>query len=171
MILECRNPAIIIEGQGDKDALPHLIRNLLNYHEIYDFTILPHPITKQNIPKLRRPGDLEKFLKYGLSKDGDSILVILDCDKLCAKDEVSQFTQRAMVLDGNKKIGFSFFNSEYESLFIACLDEIAEKYPEYGWNLDDWDILQDHEGIVGAKGYLTRHMKYGRAYKETREDL
>ena len=171
MILDCRNPFLILEGAGDKEAAPQLIRNLAYAHEIFDLSIVPDPIRRQNIPKLRSPCELEKFITYGLMKEGDSLLILLDCDELCAKDEVHAFTERVRKQHPTKKVGFAFFKSEYESLFISCLDLIAKRYPEYEWNLDAWNIEDNHEEIVDAKGYISRHMKHTRSYKPTRDQV
>ena len=171
MISACRNPFLILEGVGDKLAVPALIRNLAHEHEIFNLSIVPDPIRRQNIPKLRSTGELEKFITYGLMKDGDSLLILLDCDDLCAKDEVHAFTERVRKQIPAKKVGFAFFKSEYESLFVSCLDLIAERYPEYGWNLSDWNIDDEHEEIVGAKGYISRRMKANKSYKPTRDQV
>lgn len=168
MILNCRKPVLILEGEGDKLAVPQLIRGLAFEHEIFDFNTAPNPILKQNIPKLRKSGQLERFIEYGLSRDdGDSLLVLLDCDDLCAKDEARAFTERARIRNPPKKTGFAFFNSEYESFFISCLDLIEAQYPECEWDLSDWNIDNDHEKIIGAKGYLTSRMKVNMSYKPT----
>lgn len=171
MILDCRKPVLILEGPGDKIAVPKLVRDLAYEHEVFDLVIVPHPIMHQNIPRLRTSGELERFVQYGLMRDGDSLLVLLDCDDLCAKDEVHAFTERIHKQSPTKKIGFAFFKSEYESLFVFCLDLIAERYPEYEWNLDDWNINDDHEEIVGAKGYISDHMKINKSYKPTRDQV
>ena len=162
-------PILILEGPGDKAAIPLAIRNWLYGNEIYDISIRPSPIIGQNIPTLLREGELERFLKYALSRDGDSVLIFLDTDKECPKEVVLQFIRRAKNLNPRKKIGFSFFKCEFECLFLFCLDLIAEKYPDYGWDLDKWDPSFDFESIVGAKGLLSRLMKPGRSYKETRD--
>ena len=169
MISDCRNPFLILEGLGDKRAVPELVRKLAYAHEIFDLSIIPHPIMRQNIPKLRTVDELEKFITYGLMKDGDSLLILLDCDDSCAKDEVHVFTERVRKQNLTKKVGFAFFNSEYESFFVSCLDLIAERYPEYEWNLGDWNIDDDHEEIVGAKGYISDRMKTNKSYKPIRD--
>ena len=171
MILNCRKPVLILEGEGDKLAVPQLIRGLASEHEIFDLSIVSHPISGRNIPKLRKSGELERFIEYGLRRDGDSLLVLLDCDDLCAKDEARAFTERALNRNPAKKTGFAFFNSEYESFFISCLDLIADQYPERGWDLSDWNIANDHEEIIDAKRYLTKRMKANMSYKPTRDQL
>ncbi len=165
----CRAPALILEGEGDKEAVPLLIRRLLVEHEIADFHVQPNPIIRQTISGLRAPGQLERFLTYSVDRDGDSVLVLLDCDDDCPKEVVETYIPRVQKMYRGKNVGFAFFRSEYESLFICCLDIIAERYPDFGWNLDGWTLRQDHEAIRGAKQYLSRHMKSGRAYKEVRD--
>ena len=171
MISDCRKPVLILEGSGDKDAVPELLRNLAYKHKIFNFSTAPRPISGRNIQALRTSGQLERFIQHGLTKDGDSLLLLFDCDELCAKNEVHAFTERVRKQNPTKKVGFAFFNSEYESFFITCLDLIAKRYPEYEWDLGDWNVNDEHEEIVGAKGYISRHMKANKSYKPTRDQV
>jgi hypothetical protein len=83
MFDRCRGPVLILEGPGDKVAVPKLIREVLHSWGIFDVYPMPHPITNQSVSKLRRAGELEKFVGYSLQHEGDAALIILDCDEHC----------------------------------------------------------------------------------------
>ena len=168
-VKKCTRPGLILEGAGDKQSVPNFIRQLLVTHEVFDIYIQPDPILKQNIPRLRSAGQLERFIKYGASREGDSILLLLDSDAHCPNEIVVDFSMRIEKLPIEKKIGIGFFKCEFEVYFLYCLDLIAERYPEYGWNLGDWNPDSDFETIINAKGFLSKRMKKGRSYKATRD--
>lgn len=170
MIVACRRPVLIVEGPGDVAAVPLLLRSIAYAHGVYDFTCCPNPIKGQNLPKLSVSGALEKFTSYALSRDdGDSVLICVDTDGQCPKTAVEDFRRRLESTHVTKKVGLCFFHCEFEALFIACLDKIATAHTDYGWHMEEWSDDVQSETIKGAKGYLTRHMKRGRAYKEIRD--
>jgi hypothetical protein len=161
--MACR-PILILEGDGDRSAVPYLIR------EFSESKILPvsNPIIKQNVPRLSRTAELEKFLCYAMEReDADSVLILLDVDDDCAKVIVENWMPRIHALNPTKKIGVGLFVREFEAYFLACLDLIANKYVNYGWSIEDWNEAADHELIRGAKERLSRHMRSGKSYKET----
>lgn len=163
-VKKCKQPVLILEGAGDKQSVPNVIRQLLFAHEVFDFVIQPHPILKQNIPRLQIAGQLERFIKYGASREGDSVLLLIDSDAHCPNDIVVDFSKRIEKLSIEKKVGIGFFKCEFEVYFLYCLDLIAERYPDYGWDLGGWVPDSDFETIVDAKGFLSRCMKRGRSY-------
>ncbi len=165
----CKRPVLILEGPGDRDAVPLVIRNLLYSHEIFDFNVQPNPIIDQNVPKLKRANELERFVRYARYREGDSVLILLDADENCPKEISEEFAARIHDLQVPHNVGLAFFKCEFEVFFLFCLDYIAVQYTEYGWNLDGWNFNDDLEDIVGAKGYISRRMKKGRSYKETRD--
>jgi Domain of unknown function (DUF4276) len=164
-------PALILEGPGDGAAVPRLIRAVCERHRIHEFWPLPNPIIRQNVPKLSRVGELERYVQHALRRDGDSVLVALDTDESCPKEVIKAWAGRLTELHPRKHIGVCLFRCEFESLFLCCLDRIAERFPDYGWDFDDWSVDDDHESVVGAKGALSRRMRKGRAYKETRDQV
>lgn len=172
MITACRRPVLIVEGPGDVAAVPRLLRSIAYDHEVYDFNCCPNPITGQNLPKLSVNGVIEKFTGYALSRDdGDSVLICVDTDGQCPKTAAEDFVRRLNSTYITKKVGVCFFHCEFESLFITCLDAIATAHGECGWHMDGWTEDVQSETIKGAKGYLTRCMKKGRAYKEIRDQV
>jgi hypothetical protein len=65
-------------------------------------------------------------------------------------------------------VGIALFRSEFETLFLHCIDEIATHFTDYGW-FSEKLLSRDLETIRDAKGTLSRMMRNDRAYKETRD--
>ena len=172
MISACRHPVLIIEGPGDEAAVPLLLRKIAHEHGIYDFNPCSHPIQGPNLPKLAVDGMLERFVGYAQSRsDGDSVLVCVDTDGACPKTNVENLARRLKAMHLTKKVGLCFFHCEFEAMAITCLDLVSARFPEFGWRMEDWTGDIAAEDIRGAKGYLTRHMRKGKAYKETRDQV
>lgn len=152
-------PVLIVEGAGDAEAVPLLIRSLTD-HRVQP---MPNPLQKQNVPRLSREGELEKFATHALRRDGDSVLFLLDVDEGCVFEIVREWVPRLAALQPSKKIGIGLFVREFESFFLASLDAIAAEYPQYGWSLEGWTAADDHEAPRGVKERLSGRMKQGRA--------
>lgn len=158
-----------MEGAGDASAVPRLIRETYAKNGIYDVNPAPKPKMNTEIRKLNRAGELERYVRYALSDSGDSVLVALDCDDLCPSDVLEQFCLRIKAIKPSKKVGVVLFRSEFETMFLHCIDEISTYYPDYGWNVNLLGRRSDVEKIRGAKEMLSRMMKIDRGYKETRD--
>ena len=173
MIIACRQPVLILEGAGDAQAVPHLIRKTLWHHGVFGLDPASHPITKTSVPKLARDGELERRIRYAAMREGDSVLLALDTDDDCPFDVAKIYAERVrrLIPAPEKKIGIVFFNCEFETLFLYCLAQIAAANPGYGWKLGDFDPAADFERIRGAKETITGNMAANRAYKETRDQV
>ncbi|SRR6266446_1781157 len=68
-----------------------------------------------------------------------------------------------------KKVGIALFRSEFETLFLYCIDEIIAQFGEYRWLRRRAPLTGDIESIRDAKGAISRMMSSDRAYKETRD--
>ncbi len=131
----------------------------------------PRPIRCGDVPKLARPGEIEKFVQYACSRpDGDSVLLIVDCDDGCPREIVASLCQRVKDIAKRfeKRVGLALMHREFETLFLYSLRELAEKYPHLPWSLEDLDPERDWTEIRGAKEKLRRCMG-GAPYKETRD--
>jgi hypothetical protein len=82
----------IVEGYGDKEAVPHLVARMAAHFEIP--TISPNPIRVGEWRKVRRAGELERHLSLAHSRQADHILVILDLDDFCPVTEMEQTLPR-----------------------------------------------------------------------------
>jgi hypothetical protein len=168
MISECKRPTLIVEGAGDTRAIPRLIRETLHSHLIYDINPVPRAIHNVEIRRLIRSGELERYIEYAVRNVGDSVLLILDCEDFCPLEICQHFCFRIAALCPRKKVGIVLFQSEFETLFLHCIDEIAAHFPDYGW-ISQRFLHRDIETIRDAKGTLSRMMRNDRAYKETRD--
>lgn len=168
------SPVVLTEGAGDQEAVPFLLRHLIAAAGVHDIFPASRPIRVGDIPKLRRDGELERFIRYGSSRDdGDGVIMLLDCDDGCPCTVAGEFTRRIRAIQPaiGKPVGIGFLKKEYECLFLASIASIAAAYPEYGWSLDSFDAEQDMEEIRGAKSQLSKLMRPGRSYKPTRDQV
>jgi len=147
----------IVEGPGDKAALPILLRRLLHAHEIYDVEVM-RPYTLGDVYKV-----VKNFRRYVLTaaKEGAPILWTLDLDDGCPV-EILKLLEKELPAGVNVPLKFSFFVREYESMFICeqqCLLELGL--------VDDCVFPEQPEAIRGAKEWISKAMPSGRSYKET----
>jgi hypothetical protein len=118
-----------------------------------------------------RPGEIEKFVQYaGTRQDGDSVLLIVDCDDDCPREVVVDLCQRVRPIAERfaKRVGLALMHREFETLFLYSLKELAEQYPELRWTLEVPDSERDWAEVRGAKEKLRQRMSTG-TYKETRD--
>ena len=166
----CKSTVVIVEGDADREAVPFLLRRVIEHEDIIDHTILERPIRARDIPTVRREGELERFVQLACTRKGaDSVLVLIDCDDDCARDVAFEFSKR---LDGiaqvaRKKVGVGFFCREFEALFLCCISFLNQKYPALGLILDGAPAPEVAENIRDAKGTLARLIPSG-TYKPTR---
>ena len=156
----------IVEGPGDKQAVPGLVRRIL-YEKMNRFDIIVGRVIKAN----GKPGSVEKverLLQYAILENCDGILVLFDADDECPYEEASKIANQAMALGLGVPVVVVYAEAEYESWFICNLapgrgQEIRERLSME----NSVDAPKDVENIKGAKEWLTRNMPYNRAYKET----
>lgn len=161
--------AVIVEGHGDVQSAPALIARSAS---AFGFTLIPgDPIRAGEAPKLRRKGELERFLKLAASRsEVDEVFVVLDLDDGCAKEYYNEFVKRCSSIsaDIGKTVHFCFCVREFEAWFLSDLETIRLALPEYG--IPEGIAIENAEAIRGAKQVLKRYCR-GRGYKETRDQL
>jgi hypothetical protein len=168
-----RKPVILVEGDGDMKAVPFLIRKLAEASGFYDLIPCPNPIKCGEIPKLRKEGQLERFVQYAcIRSESDSVILVVDCDDDCPVTTSGEFAARANLIAQRfrKKVGIAFIQKEFETLFLYSLRELSVSYPEHGWLLKESDASTDWATVRGAKSELNRRMK-NYTYKETRDQV
>jgi hypothetical protein len=168
-----RRPVLLVEGPGDKEAVPALIRSLASHLEIYDLQPAPHPITCRDLVSIGRPDQLEKFVEYACMRDdGDAVLLVVDCDDDCPATSGPALAARALPIAERyrKKVGIVLLYREFESLFLLSLASIRESFKDYDWRIEELPSDEDLENKRGAKELLRKAMGIG-IYKETRDQV
>lgn len=156
----------IVEGPGEVDAIPILIRRIAA-------TAVPGAVPRVARPirvkrdRFLKENELERYVDLAARQAGSDgrILVILDADDDCPPQLASGILRRATTARSDRRIQVVLARREYEAWFLAAADSIAG---HRGLSTDT-TTPADPESVRNAKGWLTSHMPPGRAYKETRD--
>ena len=154
----------IVEGPGDVQAAPILLRKILSdYLNCYDVGVLA-PKRASGRGGLDRVGGIEKFIRYAaITPDCEGILVLVDADSDCALDWAKQTCDRCRDVGVAVPIAVVCAVLEYEAWFLASFDSIRES-----GRLNQGIMFDgDPENFGGVKEWFTQQMPLGRAYKET----
>lgn len=154
----------VVEGHGEVEALPVLLRRVADELLDVPFIEVPRPF-RQGRGSLVRPGGIERAVELTRRRVGGhgGVLVLLDADDDCPADMAPQLLARANAAAAGIRTAVVLATREYEGWFLAAADSLAGKR-----DLDD--ALQRHpdpEQPRDAKGWLTHRMPAGRTYTET----
>ena len=122
-----RRIALLVEGDGDKIAVPMLPRRVLADISVFDIDVIS-PSMVGNHQKLLRFGEFEKYIRYARNlKEASAILLVQDCDDGCAVSLAEEISRRFSTLQPSvaKKFEISLLVREYESyvpLVIVGID-------------------------------------------------
>ena len=158
--------AAIVEGHGECEAIPVLIRRIaLTINPGFVPDVLP-PI-RVLASRLLKTSELERSVEFAARKlrGNGGILVLLDCDwdQCCPAREAPALLDRARTARSDILISVILAKQEYEAWFLAAAESLRGKrgLPE------DLQTPADPENIRAAKEWLSRHMPRGRSYAET----
>jgi len=156
--------AAIVEGYGECEAVPILIRRIA-------LDIAPNFVPKVLSPfrvpasRLSKEEELERTVVLAANKlqARGGIVIIIDCDDGCPAQDGPALLKRAVAVRNDIPISVIFAKREFEAWFLAAADSLRGrrglpnnlKPPEYP------------ESIRGAKEWLSRQMPSGGSYKET----
>ena len=155
----------IVEGAGDKYAVPDLVRKILWQCNRYDLDVAQSVVAKG---KFRLRDKFEQILRYAVKKGASAILVLLDADDKCPREEAINLAGRADVLRLQIPIAVVCAKSEYETWFICNLgDEEGTCIKERLGLPKKLSSPDNPEDIRDAKGWLRGHMSQDQAYRET----
>lgn len=159
-----RRIACVVEGHGDIEAVPIVVRRIAEQ-------ILPPVIVHVTAPvrtpksKLVKPGELERAVELAARRvaGGGGVLVVLDSDDDCPAQIGPALLARAAGVRNGMPVAVVVAKSEFESWFVAAAESIAGKA---GLPVDLQHPL-DPESIRGAKEWLTQRMFGTRSYSPT----
>ena len=157
----------IVEGPGDAEALPLMLRRILHERlERYDVQVASG---RQNVVTAGGRGQLkvniEKFVRHAQRKPGcDSILVLIDTDdECCPIDLAEELRSRAESAGVTRPLQVVCAHHAYEAWFLASLDTIRD-------HLDlvpQATLIAAPENQHSPKAWLSANMPRGRSYKPT----
>lgn len=158
--------SLIVEGVGEVQAAPILVRRLVQALAPGTEILIPHPI---RIPKTRllRPGELERAVELAARTlgGGGGVCVLLDADDDCPATLGPELLERARSSRADLEIIVVVAKLEFESWFLAAARSLrgVRDLPT------DLDPPADPEGIRGAKEWLSRQMTGRRNYHPSRD--
>jgi hypothetical protein len=158
--------AAIVEGHGEYEAVPILIRRIAQ-------TIAPGFVPKVLHPlrvpasRLMKEGEMERSVELAARKlrGQGGILVVLDCDwdNGCPALDGPALLKRAMDVRGDLPIAVILAKKEFEAWFLAAAESLRGKHGLP----NDLQSPARPEDICGAKEWLSDKMPYGQSYAET----
>jgi Domain of unknown function (DUF4276) len=150
--------ACIVEGQGDLEAVPILVRRIAQ-EQLPGTAVRVHPF---RIPrtKLLKEGELERAVELAARRvgQGGGILILLDSD-----DDCPALLARAARARSDFPVRVVLAHRELEAWFLAGAESLRGRR---GLR-NDLQSPEDPESIRGAKEWLTHHMPGGQRYVET----
>ena len=156
--------ASIVEGKGEVQALPIVLRRLLSEMQaLHVFNIL-EPILKPK-DKLLRPAELEHAVDLAsrkIARQG-AILVVLDSDDALPCDLGPRLLRRAEEAASEIPVRVVLAHREWESWYMMAIESLSGKRNL----LPKLTPPSGPEARRDAKGWLTQHMHAGRAYRPT----
>ena len=157
----------IVEGDGEVEAVPLLLRRVLGErHGRYDIRI-QRPINARGKPKLLRK--FASFLEYARrDQECNAVLVLLDGDKDCPRVLTADLAQTVAGLNMSVPVVIVCAHREYEAWFIASLDSEKGDGIRATLGLSETAAFEgDVESIGSPKGWIQAQMPQSTGYKET----
>ncbi|MBN1674535.1 MAG: DUF4276 family protein [Kiritimatiellae bacterium] len=157
--------ATIVEGHGECEAVPELVRRIARD---IDPGFVPQVLPPLRVPasKLLREGEVERSVEFARRKLGGAggILVVVDCDweDGCPAHDGPALLGRARQACPDLQLAVVLAKREYEAWFLAAAESLRGKR---GLPCD-LDAPSDPEGVRGAKEWLSSRMPAGSKYSE-----
>ena len=156
----------IVEGHGEVEAVPVLIRRIVeNLYPELSITIELPIRTSRNL--VVKPGELERRVELAarrISGQG-AIFIILDSDDDCPAQLGPELLHRASQAHSDLPIAVVLAKHEFEAWFLASAESLRGRR---GLR-NDLNSPDNPEAIRGAKEWLRQQMQSGRTYRETRD--
>ena len=154
----------IVEGKGEEEAVPILLRRIAQRVTPGSPVAVPRPIRVKR-QQIMKAGELERAVELAARRAGvnDGILILLDADTDCAADLAPTLLHRATRARADRAIRVVLAKMEYEAWFLAAAASIAGRHGIDSSAAPPPDV----ESIRNAKGWLSKQMRPGRPYRPT----
>jgi hypothetical protein len=153
--------APIVEGKGEEDALPILIRKIAQERGVYPRIAKPFRL---DAGKMMKPDELARAISFQSTRVGPvgGVLVLRDGDdKNMTCVDIADRLRAASSTGVNARVEVVVAIQEYESWFLASMDSLRS----HSSVRDDAEYLGDPESPRDAKGRLRDMMT--ESYRET----
>jgi len=165
---------VLVEGHGEKEAVPNLLNRLWQDLELPPLT-WAEPIRCQNL-------HIEQGVRQGCEnvrrkRDASALLLIRDEDDRCPRDEGPRVAGWVRELDLPFPSAVVLLYREYEVLFLPCVHLMAGRPLQDPLGTVRPGLVQetrfekDPESVRGVKEWLSGHFPPGRSYKPTLDQL
>jgi hypothetical protein len=153
----------IVEGHGETEALPILLRRLRDVIA----PELPLDVRKpMRVPRsnLAREEDLKRYVELAMAQidEDGGVLVLLDADDDLPCELGPRLLGFAQQVRPDRRVRVVVAEREFEAWFLAAAESLRGRR---GLSAD-LSAPEHPEAIRDAKGWLTRHLA-GRSYRET----
>jgi len=157
--------ASIVEGDGEVQALPVLLRRLNEWKSPEQFFNILPPIRVRKDQFLNKEEIFRKQLQLAATLAGDSgwVLILLDADDDCPRDRGANILGRAKEVVPHRRISLVLANKEFEAWFIASAETLSGRR---GLIIREND-RPDPEGIRGCKEWLSERIPNGKYHEVT----
>lgn len=158
--------AAIVEGDGDREAVPVLVRRIAL---TIDPGFVPRILPPMRVPasKLLKEGELERSVTLAARKlqGRGGILVLVDCDWEggCPATDGPALLERAKAVRSDIPISVVLAKKEFEAWFLAAAESLRGKRGLPA----DLEPPEDPEAIRGAKEWLSKKMPLSGTYSES----
>lgn len=154
----------IVEGEGDKAAVPILLRRMVPAIEPGRPVTVATPM-RVTRASLLKAGELERYVDLATRTHGGAgaVLVLVDADADCAATLGPALQARAEAARPDSPVAVVLAVQEYECWFLAAASSIGgqRSLPTHVAPPDD------PEGVRDAKGWIKQRRTDGRAYGPT----
>jgi hypothetical protein len=149
--------APIVEGHGEIEALPILLRRIARHaNEAHHLQVNP-PIRVKLGSFVNDRQYFERYIRIAAAKAAQArgtVLILLDCDDDCPARLGPSLLERAEAVRGDVPYLVALAHREFESWFIASIASLCGKYGLP----DEVETPTDVEAIRDAKGWLGKRM-------------
>jgi hypothetical protein len=156
----------IVEGHGEVEAVPILIRRLAALHYPELTTVIPTPI-RISRNRVFKAGELERAVGLAVRNIGKqgAIFIILDSDDDCPAQLGPELLHRASQVFRNVPIAVVLAKQEFEAWFLAAAESLRGKR---GLK-ENLRSPNNPEAVRGAKEWLNQQMENNRTYRAKRD--
>ena len=154
----------IVEGHGEVEAVPVLVRRLRDLAQAYPLDV-NSPI-RQHRDVFFNEADVRKAVRLALKQDGcAAVLLVFDGDAEgdCPRDQVPEILAWARSEAGGIPCAAVMAYREYEAWFLASIESLRGRRGIRA----DAESHPSPEEPKGAKAQLEARMKPGSTYHET----